>query len=84
MTDDALPRFHVLGRNMYSISGYNGRGIGPGTLFGRDLARLALEQVAADELALPLTPLRTARFRSLKGALYEFGAQAVHWVSARY
>ena len=84
MTDDALPRFHELGRNMYSISGYNGRGIGPGTLFGRDLARLALEQVAADELALPLTPLRTARFRALKGALYEFGAQAVHWVSARY
>src|SRR5690606_21400074 len=40
MTDDALPRLHALDRNIVSISGYNGRGIAPGTSFGRDLARI--------------------------------------------
>ncbi len=41
MTADALPRFHRLGRGVVGFSGYNGRGIAPGTAFGRLLARLA-------------------------------------------
>ena len=38
MTDNALPRFHRLAPNVVSFSGYNGRGIGPGTAFGRVMA----------------------------------------------
>ena len=35
MTADRLPRFHKLAPNVISFSGYNGRGIAPGTAFGR-------------------------------------------------
>jgi len=84
MTDDALPRLHALDRNILSISGYNGRGIAPGTSFGRDLARVALGEVELDELALAETPVRTAPFRVLKGAFYEAGAQIAHAIATRF
>lgn len=83
MTSDACPRFHELDRNIYSISGFNGRGIGPGTSFGRDLARLALGELTIEDMPLPLTKLRRAALRNSKGAVYEFGSQAVHLVGAR-
>ncbi len=38
MTSNALPRFHRLAENVITFSGYNGRGIGTGTVFGRLLA----------------------------------------------
>jgi glycine/D-amino acid oxidase-like deaminating enzyme len=55
MTDDAVPRFHRLARNIHSISGYNGRGIAPDTTFGRDLARLIPGDMAAEDFSLPLS-----------------------------
>lgn len=84
MTDDALPRLHALDRNILSISGYNGRGIAPGTSFGRDLARIALGEVELDELALPQTAVKAVAFRALKGAFYEAGAQIAHAVGTRF
>jgi glycine/D-amino acid oxidase-like deaminating enzyme len=35
MTDDNLPRFNKFAQNAIGFSGYNGRGIAPGTTFGR-------------------------------------------------
>jgi len=84
MTDDALPRLHVHAPNMVSISAYNGRGIAPGTTFGRDLARLAMGDVDLDQLALPVTDQRPARFRALRGAYYEAGSQLAHLFGARF
>ena len=84
MTDDALPRLHELGRNVISISGYNGRGIAPGTSFGRDLARLTLGEMDIDSLALPQTVVRPASLRALKGVIYEAGAQLAHAAGARF
>jgi glycine/D-amino acid oxidase-like deaminating enzyme len=74
MTDDAMPRLHWLDRNIVSVSAYNGRGIAPGTMFGRDLARLAIGEVDAADLALPVTDIRPARLRGARAALYETGA----------
>jgi glycine/D-amino acid oxidase-like deaminating enzyme len=84
MTGNALPRFHQLARNTVSISGYNGRGIAPGTVFGKALAQLVLGNIATDDMPLPLTPLHTAPFKRTQELGYELGAQAVHWASARY
>lgn len=78
MTRDALPRFHRLARNTYSISGYNGRGIAPGTAFGRELAQLAMGRLAEGQLSLPLTPLVRAPWRRSRERLYEWGAAALH------
>jgi glycine/D-amino acid oxidase-like deaminating enzyme len=83
MTADALPRFHEHDRRMFSVSGYNGRGIAPGTTFGRDLARLALGDITVDDLSLPSSPQSKAALRRLKGQFYEYGALLAHLVGSR-
>jgi L-pipecolate oxidase len=83
MTADAIPRFHRLARNTVSISGYNGRGIAPGTAFGRDLAHLVAGKITPAGLSLPETPVSAPKLRILRESLYEFGSQLVHWQDAR-
>ena len=83
-TADALPRFHQLARNVVSFSGYNGRGIGPGTVFGRELARLVLGEVDVDGLSLPDSVIASIALKPVREAFYEAGAQVVHAVGARW
>lgn len=82
-TADALPRFHPLARNVVSFSGYNGRGIGTGTVFGRELARLVLGEIGVADLALPERTIVPARWRAVREAFYEAGAQVAHAFDAR-
>jgi glycine/D-amino acid oxidase-like deaminating enzyme len=83
MTADHLPRFHRLGRNVVSFSGYNGRGIAPGTVFGRCFADLALGAIGEADLPLPVSEPKTAPLRQAAEAFYEVGAQLAHFVDAR-
>lgn len=83
MTSDAVPRLHQLGRQVLSFSGYNGRGIAPGTVFGRELAHLVLGRIKVEELPLPLSPLKSVPCKPVKEAAYEYGAQLAHLVGAR-
>ncbi|MCA6111533.1 NAD(P)/FAD-dependent oxidoreductase [Bradyrhizobium cenepequi] len=83
MTSDSLPRFHMLGRNVVAFSGYNGRGIAPGTLFGSVLASYVLGQVTERDLPLPVAAVEERRFRAAREALYRAGAQLVHLTEAR-
>jgi L-pipecolate oxidase len=84
MTVDHLPRFHRLGRNVFSFSGYNGRGIAPGTVFGRCLAELTLGRIGESDLPLPVTEPAAAALRAVHETYYEFGAQAAHLAGARF
>ena len=84
MTENSLPRFHRLARNVVAFSGYNGRGIAPGTVFGRYLADLALGRITEDDLPLPATEPVAARHRILKETYYEVGAQVAHAATARF
>ncbi len=84
MTVNNLPRFHRLGRNVVSFSGYNGRGIAPGTVFGRCLAQLVAGAIGEDALPLPVTDPVAAPRRRLKEAFYEAGAQLAHLTDARF
>jgi glycine/D-amino acid oxidase-like deaminating enzyme len=83
MTADNLPKFHRLAPNVISFSGYNGRGIAPGTVFGRILAEHVSGRLAESDLPLPVTAPTDAPMRRLKEAFYEVGAQAAHLVDAR-
>ncbi|WP_343312534.1 FAD-binding oxidoreductase [Brucella sp. BE17] len=78
MTDDSLPKFHRLARNVVGFSGYNGRGIAPGTVFGKLLAELVSGQIAEDDLPLPVRDPKAQNFRPLREAYYEAGAQMAH------
>jgi glycine/D-amino acid oxidase-like deaminating enzyme len=83
MTSNSLPRFHKLGRNVMSFSGYNGRGIAPGTTFGRTLARIVLGEIAEADMPLPLSDPKPVKYRAVKEAYYEIGAQIAHAATAR-
>jgi len=83
MTDDNLPRFHKLAPNVIGFSGYNGRGIAPGTTFGRVLAEHINGRIPESQLPLPVTPPRVPRMRRLKEAFYEIGSQIAHITDAR-
>ncbi|MBD0272541.1 MAG: FAD-binding oxidoreductase, partial [Acetobacteraceae bacterium] len=83
MTADALPRFHRLAPNVVGFSGYNGRGIGPGTALGRVLAEHILGTLREADLPLPTTDPRPALFRHAREAAYEAGARLAHAVGAR-
>ena len=80
MTADNLPRFHRLAENVVSFSGYNGRGIGTGTVFGRVLADHVLGRIAEKDLPLPVTTPDTPALPALREAYYEAGAQIAHAV----
>ncbi len=82
MTGDHLPKVVKLGDRAVSIFGYGGRGIAPGTVFGRAAARFLLD---GDEAVLP-GGLLSHYSESLAGAkqtFYELGATLVHAVGNR-
>ena len=83
MTNDHLPRFHAPAANMIALAGYNGRGIAPGTVFGRELARHIAGEVSRDGMFLPVTSPRDARFRAIRENYYEIGSQIAHLPPAR-
>ncbi|MBA8843313.1 sarcosine oxidase [Ochrobactrum sp. RH1CCR137] len=78
MTDDSLPKFHRLARNVVGFSGYNGRGIAPGTVFGKLLSQLVSGEIKEDDLPLPVSDPKEQNFRGLREAYYEAGAQIAH------
>ncbi|NNH62829.1 FAD-binding oxidoreductase [Rhizobium laguerreae] len=84
MTDNALPRFHKFAPGVVGFSGYNGRGIAPGTVFGRTLAEHILGRLPEADLPLPRTSPTEPSFRTLKEIWYEAGAQVAHFADARF
>jgi glycine/D-amino acid oxidase-like deaminating enzyme len=84
MTENNLPRFHKLARNVLAVSGYNGRGIAPGTVFGRSLAACILGQTSEQDFPLPASPPTKPSFRAAREAFYEAGAQLVHLIESRF
>lgn len=82
MTSDHIPKIVAFGPDALACFGYSGRGICPGTVFGRDAA-LALLEGKPD--ALPVAPVAAHReaFVAAREAYYEAGAALTHAVMAR-
>lgn len=78
LTTDHIPRFHELAPGVVGFSGYNGRGISPGTCFGQVLARYVEGRLGKEDLPLPVTPLAYPAFRAARETFYEVGAQVAH------
>lgn len=83
LTSDSLPHLKRLGPNAVSISGCNGRGIVPGTVYGRELAAHLLGRVPFEALPFPETPAMPTPFRGAREIYYEAGAQIAHAAMAR-
>ena len=82
MTPNHIPRFHMPDENMISVSSYNGRGIGPGTVFGKLLAQLVLG-ASIDTIPLPVTSPKGLLTRNFWGLFYETGARMYHFIQRR-
>ena len=82
MTRDHIPKIVAFGPRALASFGYSGRGIAPGSLFGRECARALL---GGDSTTLPVQPVETysEAFKSARALWYEFGASVVHAASAR-
>lgn len=70
MTPDHLPRIYRLADNLYTPIGYNGRGITPGTMFGKAIAEL-LSGGEEDELPLPVTDAQPVSSTGMKARFYD-------------
>jgi glycine/D-amino acid oxidase-like deaminating enzyme len=76
MTATHLPRFHELDHQVISFHGYNGRGIGTGTMFGKIMADRILNPLT--ELPLDVSTPDRPRLRGLKAGYYETGSVLAH------
>lgn len=78
MNKSHLPRFHVFADKAIGVCGFNGRGIAPGTVFGKQMAAFICGE---DEMALPATPVERASLPTLRTLSYRFGSAAAHMLS---
>lgn len=83
MTADHVPRFHHLADQVVTMCGYNGRGIGPGTVFGIALAELALGTRDLSQMPLACQPVHRITGRKVRETVYELGSVASHLVTDR-
>lgn len=82
-TGDHLPRLAQPQEGLVTAFGYNGRGIGTGTVFGQALADFVLEN-NADGLPLPFSTLSPEPLRPLRALGIELGVKAYHFLSNRF
>jgi glycine/D-amino acid oxidase-like deaminating enzyme len=82
-TGNHLPRISEPQPGIIAAYGYNGRGIGTGTVFGPVLADYALDG-NADNLPLPLTAMTPEPWRALRALGIELGVKAFHFVANRF
>ena len=75
MTPDHLPRIHRLADNLYTPIGYNGRGIAPGTIFGKAMGEL-LAGGREEDLPLPVTDPQTVVTAPMMSRLYDMAFTA--------
>lgn len=82
-TGDHLPRMARPESGLITAYGYNGRGIGTGTVFGEVMADYALNEREQD-LPLPLTDMKPEPLRALRAAGIELGVRAYHLIANRF
>jgi len=77
MTKDHLPKIVELGPNAYSVFGYSGRGIGPGTTFGKAIGHTFATD---DDNILPVVPQQTysENYTKTSALYYETGSIMTH------
>ena len=78
LTRDHLPRLLAPAPGLWAMMGYNGRGIGPGTVLGRWLADAAL---GGEPPPVPVHEAGSDRLRPLRAAAFETAFRA--WLTMK-
>jgi len=82
LTSNKLLRIQELAPGLIAPAGYNGRGIGPGTVIGAQLADLLVTNNRKD-FPFPIQTLRHEAWRGARAAYYEYGTLALQVVDQR-
>ena len=82
MTSDHIPKIIDAGPNALAVFGYSGRGISPGTVFGRAAARRLLGRATEADLPVDPRPGHKESLTVAKGFYYELGATLAHGIAA--
>jgi len=83
LTGDNIPRFSAPLPGWAVVWGYNGRGIGPGTVFGKALSEF-LQTGHLDAMPLIACDVQADRFIKSQSFGIELGARAHHFIAARF
>lgn len=84
ITANHLPYLHQPAPGVWVLNGYNGRGIGPGTILGRAMARMLLGRHTPDEMPLPVKENPVMSHKRLRELFYEKGSKVAHLLSKRF
>ncbi|MFV2032064.1 MAG: NAD(P)/FAD-dependent oxidoreductase [Gammaproteobacteria bacterium] len=79
VTSSKLLRIQVLAPGVFAPAGYNGRGIGPGTVIGKCLAD-TLVSGNRDEFPFQIESLHRESWRRPRAAYYEYGTLALQLI----
>jgi glycine/D-amino acid oxidase-like deaminating enzyme len=79
VSNDYTPKILSIGENAYASFGYSGRGIGPGTVFGKMISESLLQE-NPDLLPIKAQTDFNSPFRKARAAYYEFGAISTHCI----
>lgn len=82
MTPDHLPSYCEPAPGVMAFVNYNGRGIGPGTVFGKAMATHLLSD-RKTPLPMDTTRLKPVPFRGVREVSFEAGAAAFHGMHGR-
>lgn len=79
LTRSKILRVQLLAPGVFAPSGYNGRGIGPGTVIGKHLAETLISG-NRNEFPFPVEALYNERWCKARSAYYEYGTLALQLI----
>lgn len=77
MSKDYLPKIMQLEDELYSIFGFSGRGIAPGTYFGTKFAQYIIAK-SSEVLPINISTFYNDPYRQIKTHVFELGARLSH------
>ncbi len=82
LTSTKLLRIQLLAPGLFAPAGFNGRGIGPGTVIGKYLAE-TLVSGNRHEFPFPIQGVQRESWRGLRSAYYEYATLALQFADRR-
>jgi glycine/D-amino acid oxidase-like deaminating enzyme len=82
VTASKILRVQLLAPGVFAPSGYNGRGIGPGTVIGKHLAATIVSG-NRDDFPFPIEALYREKWSGARAAYYNYGTLALQFIDRR-
>ena len=82
VTSSKILRVQLLAPGVFAPAGYNGRGVGPGTVIGKHLADTIVSG-NRDGFPFPIETLYREKWSALRAGYYDYGTLALQFVDRR-